>query len=541
MIALPIWRRTDGTEYGRLQATSVSLDFSVNDVPKATITVRASETLPSTHDFIEIYTEHGSAGIFRVVSSTYKYGDTCQMQLIGAVDTLSDDIWPASLDENTQTASEWVRQILSKQTTTRWQFGSCALTASVKIKVNYGDLWTLLEEVRNSRPGYRWTFNFTTSPWTLSLVQMPNTVASEFRVSRNIESAQITVSDQNMCNRLVFTVTDGNSDGTPTITTYNNVQSQSKYGIRARCTDIKTDEIPPGMTAAQYAQRLLSEHAVPDYSIQINGADLSKLTGAAFDHIELGYLCNAILPEYGETITERVVALSYPDVLNEPKRVRVTLSTELGNITGSLASAKRIAQAVRASRGGGGSKADKDSWAKVLTDVIEATDGTGIKEMWQSGVTMSSHGGVRIFSLYQGLSSLDSEITVTNSAITSEVTRATEAEGRLSSQIAQTAEAITLKVSKGDVSTQLAVECGNVSITGGNLTVDGYVTASQLSTTNARITNLLNGTTVADELRATNARLGNSSGGVVYIYGQQVRVYTVEDTSGNTHHVFGYT
>lgn len=52
----------------------------------------------------------------------------------------------------------------------------------------------------------------------------------------------------------------------------------------------------------------------------------------------------------------------------------------------------------------------------------------------------------------------------------------------LYSQISQNATDITLKVSKGDVATQLSVECGNVSVTGGNLTVDGYVTSAGLAT-----------------------------------------------------------
>ena len=534
MTRLPVWLNADGTEHGRLQALSCSLDLSVSDLPKATITIRSADEIPSTHDFVEIYTEHGSAGIFRVVSSTYRYGQTCQLQLIGAADTLSDDIWPETADEATRTVAEWIQLILAKQTTTRWQAGSCALNASVKMKVNYSELWAMLEDVKGARPGYRWSYDFTTSPWTLSLVQMPDEISSEFRVTRNIESAQITVSDQQMCNRLVFTVTDGNTDGTPAITVYDDTTSQQKYGIRTRCTDIKTDEIPIGMSAADYARHLLSEHAVPDFAIVINGEDLWKLTGTSIDHFELGYLCRAVLPEYGETIEERVVALSYPNVIQEPHSVRVSLSSELPNITGSVASAKRVASAVKAARGGGGggAKADKDSWAKVLTDVIEATDGTGIKQMWQSGIQMDSHGGIRLFSLYQGVASLDSELKITNEAITSEVsraseqegllyssitqtaeaitsevsrataaegemssritqtadaitsevTRATSAEGTLSSRITQTAEQIALKVSKGDVSTQLAVECGNVSITGGNLVVDGYITSSSLET-----------------------------------------------------------
>jgi phage minor structural protein len=48
----------------------------------------------------------------------------------------------------------------------------------------------------------------------------------------------------------------------------------------------------------------------------------------------------------------------------------------------------------------------------------------------------------------------------------------------LYSKIEQNANAINLRVVKGDVATQLSVEVGNVTISGGNLKVDGYVEAS---------------------------------------------------------------
>lgn len=47
--------------------------------------------------------------------------------------------------------------------------------------------------------------------------------------------------------------------------------------------------------------------------------------------------------------------------------------------------------------------------------------------------------------------------------------------------------AINLKVSKGNVATQLAVECGNVHVSGGNLTVDGYILANELESAIATI------------------------------------------------------
>lgn len=61
--------------------------------------------------------------------------------------------------------------------------------------------------------------------------------------------------------------------------------------------------------------------------------------------------------------------------------------------------------------------------------------------------------------------SLGSRITQTAESISSEVTRATNAESNLSSKINQTANQIELKVSKGDVSSQLSVESGQVKIT----------------------------------------------------------------------------
>jgi phage minor structural protein len=54
--------------------------------------------------------------------------------------------------------------------------------------------------------------------------------------------------------------------------------------------------------------------------------------------------------------------------------------------------------------------------------------------------------------------------------------------GGLYSKIDQNKEAIKLKVDKGEVSTELAVECGNVTITGGNLVVAGMITADGLTT-----------------------------------------------------------
>ena len=82
--------------------------------------------------------------------------------------------------------------------------------------------------------------------------------------------------------------------------------------------------------------------------------------------------------------------------------------------------------------------------------------------------------------------SFQNEINSTRSElqITSESLRSTisDTASGLQSQINQNAGQIALRVAKGDVATQLAVEAGNVTISGGNLVIDGYITSSRLAT-----------------------------------------------------------
>lgn len=76
------------------------------------------------------------------------------------------------------------------------------------------------------------------------------------------------------------------------------------------------------------------------------------------------------------------------------------------------------------------------------------------------------------------------ELLITSESLRSTIT---DTASGLQTQIDQNKESINLRVSKGDVGTQLAVELGNVSISGGNLVVDGYVTAAGLEASIAEL------------------------------------------------------
>lgn len=91
---------------------------------------------------------------------------------------------------------------------------------------------------------------------------------------------------------------------------------------------------------------------------------------------------------------------------------------------------------------------------------------------------------------------LDTKITQTAGKIELEAKRATDAEVELAAAISLQADQIKLKVSKGDVSSQLSIESGQVSISGNrfvldstnfSITADGKVTAKSIDITGGTI------------------------------------------------------
>lgn len=405
------WLNADMTERGRLDDTGLAVDLSTDAVARATLTIPTKGEVPAIHDFIELYTLYGSAGIFRVVSYGHTIGQNAILQLMGAVDTLSDNVYQQSADsEASKTAAQWIADILGRQTTAYWQAGDCALNVSVKLRPNYQTLWTMLENVRKARSGYWWVADYTTTPWTLHLRQMPSVVASECRIPRNISSAQISITDDELCNKLYATYTP--AEGNSSLSVYENSTSQSTYGLREKCTDIKWTDIPEGMTLAEYAAMLMEQHANPTASVQINAVDLHEATGDNFDKITLGSLCRAYLPGLPAPLEERVVKLSWPNARQEPENIRFNLSNAIQPFTNGLNIMKKAASGMGGGGAGKGAKEPLEGWSMILTKTIEATEGSGILQMWQSGIDMTAEGGVKIFSLEQGYNSLYGGINV---------------------------------------------------------------------------------------------------------------------------------
>ena len=101
---------------------------------------------------------------------------------------------------------------------------------------------------------------------------------------------------------------------------------------------------------------------------------------------------------------------------------------------------------------------------------------------------------------------INSQISVLSNQITAEVTRATEAETQLSSQISVMEDEIDLKVSKGDLSSQISIESESVSLNGNriswnstnsSLSGDGTLTCKNITATSGSFSGEISGTNIS--------------------------------------------
>lgn len=512
-VRLPRMLNADFSERERLHPTACSLTMLLREASYAQMTTPAGEGSVFMHAWMEIYTQNGSAGLFRVTGIEDSTENAVTVTAMHGIDTLSDSVWRAQLDYD-GTVQDYLQALLAQQEVVYWQLGVCEDTADWKrAGINYTRLSELFRELGEARTGFYFEYDFSTTPWTVNMRALPAEVSAEFRMSRNVETARFTRSDKSMCNRLHLSInTQVTQDGVTTnsveIRTYNDTASQLIYGVIERVADIDTNNVAD---PDAWGTRFVAQRAQPAVQITIEGYELSALTGDSWDEFSRGRMVRVAFGAMGETINERVESVTYPDLLGEPERVTVELANRLDKFSETIANLQaetaRAGGAARSAARGAASAEELKSIELIVRDHTDALDATGISELWESGIILDPQTGVRIYSLEQGFQSNYSSIKVNNDAITALVRQTGVndlGQGEtLYSLIDANAQEISTKVAAGDIASSINQTAQAVRIQASKIDLDGYVTASDLSATNANITNLTSGATTATLLKAT--------------------------------------
>lgn len=494
-IPLPRLLKESGETERIIQPISVSIDLRIVPLSYATIELPEGENLPA-RSYVELFTTMGSAGIFRVRAPRDSYGgDSGTAELEHAISEVGDYLVIGKLDEM-KAADAAMRSVWSHYKGNKWQLGTVAALGSGKValQANYNRVLDVMLAILDQKPDCMMTFDFTTSPWTVNIIERGTTVTAEGRLSRNVESAQIVYDDTDLCTRVYYEVPATEDAWTDYFLTFSEAKTYSagQYVVK----DNKLYRLPNGhrknvtwenttkeavkdspttawthkdastldtygliertvMTGSDYslqeankaADVFLDKHKEPSVSVSISAEDLSAITGEELDTFEIGKLFRLVLADYNITIERNITALSWDDVYGRPEDITITLADEEDTTITFLHDVD--SGGTGGGGGGGGAKQQDDVWKEYRTDILkndyrihllaervnEAED-----ILQQAGIYIDSN-GVLIYAT-DNENNIGSKLNVLADRITSEVSQFENQISVLGSRITQTADSI---------------------------------------------------------------------------------------------------
>ena len=475
--------------------------------------------------------EPGAGVVWRVRSIGTAYAtNTPTVQLEHAISTLKDKIlFGETKPENisggsTCTARQAVEYILRQQGD--WVLGQFDYSVTNAYKFDGDSLFDCLEAVTDTLDDPWWSYDMSRYPFRLNITRRSSGVESELRCGRNLRTITRTIDRSGMYTRFYpIGKDDLHLDGVPYVERNTNL-----YGV-VEHTETDTSRETDGELRS-WANEKLARHAEPVVNIEVEGLELVESTGEALDRLRLGRMCRVPLPEFGTTITERIVSLTYQDKIHQPEVVRITLANNRDDVTRIIAENMKSA-----GRGGRGSARqakedhawfeDTDEHVAMCAEGIVGTnpdgtpnwgrlsqiivDGTGIHQMVQvlddqmqgaytridqneNAITMEAQRA----SAAEG--TLSGRITVAADAITQEVTRATNAESSLSGRITTEAGKVAMVVEEKDG--QNVIKAGSIVLAINDNKATAHIDADAVYIGNQKSTTVINGKLNASDLTA---------------------------------------
>lgn len=322
-------RLLDGSlnEMARLQPSRLSVTENLTPLSTAELTLPMGEATPVVRQFVELYDQNGSMGIYRVAAARTDYGQMQTVSLEHGICTLEDCTAPEEA-ELSGSMRAILATILSWQHDVWWQLGDVDVPEGAVFALSAGNQIALqaLIDAAALCYGYALAFDQTTSPWTLHLRALPAEVTSECRLARNVSSVGIAWDESELCTRVTSPLLPGGYMDGPTA---------GEWGVISRPLDVAEDAT--AAAAAQLAAEYLDAHKDPRISVEIDALELGALTGEPYDSFAMGGLCRVALPDWGVTAIERIVSAYRPDVYGAPEEVQLTLSTMVRSTQASLA------------------------------------------------------------------------------------------------------------------------------------------------------------------------------------------------------------
>ena len=307
-------------------------------------------------------TNPGKGIVYRVRRIANDYGtNTPTIELEHVISTLKDrilfgEITPEMMGgtDGKCTAKQAAQYILSRSDD--WKLGTFGYDVSNPYKFDGQSLFDALVTVTKSLKDAWWSYDLSSYPFTISINPRSESVGTEMRAGRNLDSLRRT---QDLSNTYTRFYPIGKDD----LHISGNFidRNTGAYGVIEHVevnSALETEE-----ELRRWANEKLDVHAQPLDTIELEGIELADATGESLDRIRLGRICRVPLPEYGTVIEEQVRRIRYADKVHQPTVAQVTLANEQEDIAQILAEAIKEGAGPMGAGGRGGARQEKEDHA----------------------------------------------------------------------------------------------------------------------------------------------------------------------------------
>ena len=233
-------------------------------------------------------------------------------------------------------------------------------------------------------PSMMLTFDWSTRPWKMNVIQRPQIPTAEGRLTRNVKSATVIRDDSELVTRAWIEGYKKKGQ----YGSYTNDAAVAKYGLIEQVISGANDK--PSI-AKKTAKTFVKNHKDPKITVTIDGIDLSQITGENMDRFNIGKLMRLSLPDYGETVTETVTGLSFPSIYKNPNACTVTLNKEEDKVIKYIKKAQDSAR--KASRSAARISSTAIVNASVANNTLTLTYGNGDTVNFSKAVTLTGGWG----------------------------------------------------------------------------------------------------------------------------------------------------
>jgi phage minor structural protein len=289
--------------------------------------------------YVDIYDGDERQDLFRIVKKTtagkdgkkyYRY--ECEH----ALSTLQDAKLASILYAGDEGTEEAVLSVLDQQASTHWQLGTCEFDKAYLYEWAPGTslLKALFDIPERFKCDYQWTWDTSSHPWTLNLIEPPTEVTAYIDYGRNLKGIVKTEDATAEFFTRLYAYGAGagldqiNISGVnPTGEEYIDADTLEQYGdpIVKRWTDQRYES---AATLYAAAQEYLAARSVPLVNYTIDAVELHRLTNESIDKFVVGALVAAKEPDLGIDIEVRVVSKTKGDITGAPGDAKIELANK---------------------------------------------------------------------------------------------------------------------------------------------------------------------------------------------------------------------